>query len=113
MTYLGVNTGSLLRHRRDKRGRDQNLLLFLRPQLSILSLQAMFLSKLAESKQSVVALKGIEKDMMALLLDYAYSSSLTITRSNVQCLLSAANLLQVWSAYTKYIIVIKFIKFRS
>lgn len=55
----------------------------------------MFLSKLAESKQSVVALKGIEVDMMSLLLDYAYSSTLVITRTNVQGLLSAANLLQV------------------
>ncbi|XP_054287348.1 kelch-like protein 12 [Macrosteles quadrilineatus] len=57
--------------------------------------KAMFLSKLAESKQSVVALKGIEVDMMSLLLDYAYTSSLVITRANVQALLSAANLLQV------------------
>lgn len=55
----------------------------------------MFLSKLAESKQSVVGLKGIEVDMMSLLLDYAYSSTLVITRTNVQGLLSAANLLQV------------------
>ncbi|XP_075225417.1 kelch-like protein 24 isoform X2 [Lycorma delicatula] len=57
--------------------------------------KAMFLSKLAESKQNVVQLKGVEVDMMSLLLDYAYTSSIVITRSNVQALLSAANLLQV------------------
>lgn len=55
----------------------------------------MFLSKLAESKQSVVALRGVEVDMMGLLLDYAYTGSVIITRSNVQALLSTANLLQV------------------
>lgn len=55
----------------------------------------MFLSKLAESKQSVVALRGIEADMLSLLLDYAYTSCVVITRSNVQSLLSAANLLQI------------------
>lgn len=44
----------------------------------------MFLSKLAESKQNVVQLKGVEVDMMSLLLDYAYTSSIVITRSNVQ-----------------------------
>lgn len=55
----------------------------------------MFLSKLAESKQNIVVLKGIEVEMMSLLLDYAYTSALVITRNNVQCLLSAANLLQV------------------
>lgn len=57
--------------------------------------RAMFLSKLAESKQSVVALRGIEADMLGLLLDYAYTSSIVITRANVQSLLSAANLLQI------------------
>ncbi|RZF40576.1 hypothetical protein LSTR_LSTR013290 [Laodelphax striatellus] len=57
--------------------------------------RAMFMSKLAESKQNVVSLKGIEVDMLSLLLDYAYTSSIVITRNNVQSLLSAANLLQV------------------
>lgn len=55
----------------------------------------MFTNKLAESKQSLVAVNGVEPSMMSLLLDYAYTSAITITRSNVQSLLSAANLLQI------------------
>ncbi|KAK7792616.1 hypothetical protein R5R35_009149 [Gryllus longicercus] len=57
--------------------------------------KAMFTSKLAESRQSVVVVNGVEPAMMSLLLEYAYTSSLTITRANVQSLLSAANLLQI------------------
>nr|CAD7260558.1 unnamed protein product [Timema shepardi] len=57
--------------------------------------KAMFTSKLAESRQSMVAVNGVEPAMMGLLLEYAYTSTVTITRSNVQSLLSAANLLQV------------------
>lgn len=55
----------------------------------------MFTNKLAESQQSVVAVNGIESAMMALLLEYAYTSTVVITQSNVQSLLSAASLLQV------------------
>lgn len=59
------------------------------------ALKAMFLSKLAESRQNIVTLQGVDPEMVKLLLDYAYSSHVLITRSNVQSLLSAANLLQV------------------
>ena len=55
----------------------------------------MFTNKLAESRQTVVAVNGVEPAMMALLLEYAYTSAVVITRSNVQSLLSAANLLQI------------------
>ncbi|XP_047111182.1 kelch-like protein 12 [Schistocerca piceifrons] len=57
--------------------------------------KAMFTTTLAESKQSVVVVNGVEPSTMALLLDYAYTSSVTVTRNNVQSLLAAANLLQV------------------
>ncbi|XP_063244711.1 uncharacterized protein LOC134545858 isoform X3 [Bacillus rossius redtenbacheri] len=57
--------------------------------------KAMFTSKLAESRQDVVAVSGVEPAMMELLLGYAYTGSAAITRGNVQSLLSAANLLQV------------------
>ncbi|KAK9502604.1 hypothetical protein O3M35_011343 [Rhynocoris fuscipes] len=57
--------------------------------------KAMFLSKLAESRQNTVTLHEVDPEMLKLLLDYAYSSHILITRSNVQSLLSAANLLQV------------------
>lgn len=57
--------------------------------------QTMFQSKYVESKQNVVNLKSIEAETMSLLLNYAYTSGITITRTNCQNLLSAANLLQV------------------
>uniref|UniRef100_A0A146LF72 Kelch-like protein diablo n=2 Tax=Lygus hesperus TaxID=30085 RepID=A0A146LF72_LYGHE len=57
--------------------------------------KAMFLSSLAESKQNIVTLNGLEPDMVGLLLDYAYTNQILITRTNVQALLSAANLLQI------------------
>ncbi len=55
----------------------------------------MFQSKYVESKQNVVHLKSIEVETMSLLLNYAYTSTITITKSNCQSLLSAANLLQI------------------
>lgn len=60
-----------------------------------LIIQGMFLNVLAESRQNTVTLRGVDPDMVGLLLDYAYTSSVTITKNNVQALLSAANLLQV------------------
>ncbi|KAG0710285.1 Kelch-like protein 20 [Chionoecetes opilio] len=56
---------------------------------------AMFLSNLAESQQEHITLSGVEAGMVALLLDYAYTSTITITEANVQALLSASNLLEV------------------
>lgn len=44
----------------------------------------MFLSSLAESQQEHITLSGVEANMVALLLDYAYTSSITITQANVQ-----------------------------
>ncbi|MCL4132231.1 UNVERIFIED_CONTAM: hypothetical protein GTU68_044624 [Idotea baltica] len=55
----------------------------------------MFLSNLAESQQEHITLNGVDSAMVSLLLDYAYTSSITITKSNVQSLLSASNLLEV------------------
>uniref|UniRef100_A0A0P4WN36 Kelch-like protein diablo n=3 Tax=Scylla olivacea TaxID=85551 RepID=A0A0P4WN36_SCYOL len=57
--------------------------------------RAMFLSNLAESQQEHITLSGVEAGMVALLLDYAYTSTFTITEANVQALLSASNLLEV------------------
>ena len=48
------------------------------------SIQVMFLSNLAESQQEHITLSGVEAGMVALLLDYAYTSTITITESNVQ-----------------------------
>lgn len=55
----------------------------------------MFLSNCIESKQSVINFKSIEPEMMNLLLNYAYTNTITITRTNCQSLISAANLLLV------------------
>ncbi|XP_066970554.1 kelch-like protein diablo isoform X2 [Macrobrachium rosenbergii] len=57
--------------------------------------KAMFLSNLAESQQEHITLSGVDANMVSLLIDYAYTSSIMITESNVQSLLSAANLLEV------------------
>ncbi|ROT77865.1 kelch-like protein diablo [Penaeus vannamei] len=57
--------------------------------------RAMFLSSLAESQSEHVTLSGVDANMVSLLLDYAYTSAITITESNVQALLSASNLLEV------------------
>lgn len=55
----------------------------------------MFHSRCLEAKQNNIQMKGIDVEMMGLLLEYAYSSSIVITRNNCQALLSAANLLQI------------------
>lgn len=57
--------------------------------------KAMFSSQMAEQTQNRVVLNGVEADTLRDLIDYAYTSTITITRANVQSLLSAANLLDV------------------
>ncbi|KAK3091829.1 hypothetical protein FSP39_022975 [Pinctada imbricata] len=58
---------------------------------------AMFGGNLAESQQNKVTLNGIEAAMVELLINYAYTSEITISRQNVQSLLSASNLLEILS----------------
>ena len=55
----------------------------------------MFASEMAEKSQERVTLNGVEPAMINLIVQYAYSSEINITKTNVQSLLSAANLLQV------------------
>ena len=57
--------------------------------------QAMFSADLKESRQSKVTINGVEPGMMQLLVDYAYTSEINITKANVQSLLSGANLLRI------------------
>ncbi|XP_023329218.1 kelch-like protein 12 isoform X2 [Eurytemora carolleeae] len=57
--------------------------------------RAMFTAGLAESDMEVVPLQGVEPDMIRNLLEFAYTGSISITKHNVQNLLSAANLLEV------------------
>ena len=44
----------------------------------------MFTSNLAECHQEHITLNGIDATSAALLLDYAYTSSIIITKHNVQ-----------------------------
>lgn len=57
--------------------------------------RAMFSNKMMERTQDRVVLNGVEADTLRELLDYAYTSKIIISRSNVQSLLSAANLLDI------------------
>ncbi|CAN8028296.1 unnamed protein product [Ixodes persulcatus] len=57
--------------------------------------KAMFSNEMAERTQNRVVLNGVEADTLRDLLEYAYTSKITISRTNVQSLLSAANLLDI------------------
>jgi hypothetical protein len=57
--------------------------------------RAMFASEMAEKSQDRVSINGVEPSMLQLIIQYAYTSEINITKSNVQSLLSASNLLQV------------------
>ncbi|CAF1499619.1 unnamed protein product [Rotaria magnacalcarata] len=58
--------------------------------------RAMFTtSEMSESSQPAVTLNGIDSDAMSELIEYAYTSEITICENNVQSLLSAANLLMM------------------
>lgn len=62
--------------------------------------KAMFVGRLCESEQQQVTIGGLEATVMTLLLDFAYTASITINTSNVQSLLSGAHLLQVAGVVT-------------
>ncbi|XP_017277332.1 kelch-like protein 20 [Kryptolebias marmoratus] len=57
--------------------------------------QAMFSAEMLESKQERVAINGVEPQMIGMLVSYAYTSEVYISKANVQALLAAANLLDV------------------
>ncbi|XP_077415907.1 kelch-like protein 24 [Vanacampus margaritifer] len=57
--------------------------------------QTMFTTDLKESKQERVAINGVEPQMVGMLVSYAYTSEVYISKANVQALLAAANLLDV------------------
>lgn len=48
------------------------------------SLQAMFSTDLIESKQERVAINGVEPQMIGMLVSYAYTSEVYISKANVQ-----------------------------
>ncbi|XP_033908286.2 kelch-like protein diablo isoform X2 [Acipenser ruthenus] len=57
--------------------------------------QAMFSTDLMESRQERVAINGVEPQMIGMLVSYAYTAEVVITKANVQALLAAANLLDI------------------
>lgn len=57
--------------------------------------RAMFLSDMAEAKQTLIEIKDFDGDAIEDLVKFAYSSRLTLTVDNVQPLLYAACILQV------------------
>ncbi|KAI8750667.1 kelch-like protein 20 [Biomphalaria glabrata] len=56
---------------------------------------AMFTGELAESRQTEVTIKDIDETAMELLIDFCYTSNITVEENNVQTLLPAACLLQL------------------
>ncbi|NP_001005316.2 kelch-like protein 6 [Danio rerio] len=56
--------------------------------------RAMFCNDLREKHEENVNIKGIDADTMRILLDYTYTSKVTITKDNVQRMLEAACLFQ-------------------
>ncbi|XP_071947857.1 kelch-like protein 20 [Antedon mediterranea] len=57
--------------------------------------RAMFTGELAESRQTEVTIRDIDERAMEQLIDFAYTSVVTVEESNVQTLLPAACLLQL------------------
>lgn len=55
----------------------------------------MFCNDLREKHEENVNLKGLDADTMSILLEYTYTSKVTITKDNVQKMLEAASLFQV------------------
>jgi len=56
---------------------------------------AMFTGELAESRQTEVTIRDIDEAAMELLIDFCYTSKITVEENNVQTLLPAACLLQL------------------
>uniref|UniRef100_A0A8C6PUH1 Kelch repeat and BTB domain containing 8 n=1 Tax=Nothobranchius furzeri TaxID=105023 RepID=A0A8C6PUH1_NOTFU len=57
--------------------------------------RSMFTSGLTESSQREVRIVGVESESMHLVLDYAYTSKVTLSESNVQALFTAASIFQI------------------
>ena len=60
---------------------------------------SMFVRDMKESRQDRIELKGVDADAMQLLVEFAYSSKLEITVSNVQSLMTAASLFDFPSVF--------------
>ncbi|XP_033109486.1 kelch-like protein diablo isoform X2 [Anneissia japonica] len=58
---------------------------------------AMFTNDLLESKQERIKIGGVEAEAMQLIINYCYTSKIDITADNVQSLLVAANMFQMYN----------------
>jgi len=56
--------------------------------------RAMFTGEMAESKQKVVTINGIEEASLRNLVEYAYTATIEVSEENVQSILPAASVLQ-------------------
>lgn len=68
---------------------------------------SMFVRDMLESRQERIELKGVEPDALQMLVDFAYSTKLEITVSNVQSLMTASSLFDfpaVFEAASKFLI---------
>lgn len=55
----------------------------------------MFCNDLKEKYEEKIVIKGVDAEIMQILLDYTYTSKVLITKENVQKVLEAASLFQV------------------
>ena len=56
--------------------------------------RAMFTQRMAESKQRLITINGVDPGTLRSLVEYAYTATIDITEDNVQSILSAASVLQ-------------------
>ncbi|XP_072263859.1 kelch-like protein 6 [Pyxicephalus adspersus] len=56
--------------------------------------RAMFCNDLKEKYEEKIIIKGVDAETMEVILDYAYTSKMVITKQNVQKILEAASLFQ-------------------
>ena len=56
--------------------------------------RAMFTGDMAESKQRVITINGVDAQSLRCLVDYAYTATIEISEKNVQAILPAASVLQ-------------------
>ena len=61
--------------------------------------RAMFTGELVESRQTEITIKDIDENAMEMLVDFCYTSKITVDEKSVQNLLPAACLLQVTIIY--------------
>ncbi|MBN3323398.1 KBTB8 protein, partial [Atractosteus spatula] len=73
----------------------RNVLAAISPYFSVIFLRSMFTSGLTESTQRKIKILGIESESMHLVLEYAYTSKVTLSESNVQALFTAASIFHI------------------